>query len=363
LDEQLRRIQAGKSFTIRFRANPKANKILVTDIARGKLELPAFTNDAVLLKSDGIPTYHFAHVIDDHLMRTTIVIRGDEWLATLPLHIALFAACGFKPPKYAHTAPVMKEDNGGKRKISKRKDPEAAVSYFIEAGFPAAGVTEYLLTLLNSNFEDWRRANQDAPTTDFPFNLKKLSPSGALFDLAKLDDVCKNVVARMPAQTVLDAVLIWAKQYDPELEACLSADPAYALAMFAIGRGGKKPRKDFARWGQVKDQFAPFFDTLYSPAKLETPDAHAIVQAFLENADNLPIDSFARIRSVCEPLGYSADMIAYKANPTAYKGSITDVSTVIRLAITGRENSPDLGAVMRVLGESRVLARLRAFSL
>jgi len=359
LEEQLRRIEAGEPYTLRLRSPGDANrKIVVNDLIRGKLELPEYDMDVVLLKADGIPTYNFAHVVDDHLMRVTHAVRGDEFLATLPLHAQLFHLLGLKAPKYAHLAPIMKLDpeTGGKRKLSKRKDPESAVSALVQAGYPNAALHEYLVTLLNSNFEDWRRANPDLPLSKFPFSLKKMPPSGALFDLLKLEDVSKTVISRMSAEQVYEQALEWANTYDPEL-AELLADQDYALAMLSIDRGGKKPRKDIARWGQVRETFSYFYDRLFESQIMDKPE---ILQAYLDVYD--PDDDkdawFAKIKSICEPLGYCPDVKAYKADPDAWKGHVGDVSGAIRMAVTGRENTPDLWAVMRVLGEERVRGRL-----
>ena len=364
LAEQLRRVEAGEAHTLRLRSDgDESRKFVVQDVVRGKLELPENIMDAVLLKADGIPTYHFAHAVDDHLMRTTHVIRGDEWLASLPLHIALFHACGFKPPKYAHTPVIMKidEETGGKRKLSKRKDPEAAVRWFAEQGYPREAVLEYLLTLLNSGFEDWRRANPDAPQDAYPFQLKKLSPSGALFDLAKLEDVSKGVIARWPAEKIYEGALAWADAYDPAWAALLSSDRDYAVAMFAIDRGGKKPRKDLARWNQARETFSYFFDALYEAGHgSPCPCASDILRTYLDVYD--PADDkdawFAKIKALCEPLGFCPDVKAYKADPEAWKGHVGDVSGVIRVAVTGRENTPDLWSVMAVLGMDTVKQRL-----
>jgi len=360
LEEQLRRVQAGEEYTLRLRSPGDASrKITVQDLIRGKLELPEYDMDVVLLKADGIPTYHFAHAVDDHLMRVTHVIRGDEWLASLPLHAQLFRLLGFKMPKYAHLAPMMKLDpeTGGKRKLSKRKDPESAVSALVRAGYPNAALHEYLVTVLNSNFEDWRRANPQAPLAGFPFSLKKMPPSGALFDLPKLEDVSKTVISRMSAEQVYAQALAWADTYDTELAGLLRQDEAYATAVFSIDRGGKKPRKDIARWGQVRETFSYFYDALFEPQHVSAPE---ILQAYLDVCD--PDDDkdawFAKIKSICEPLGYCPDVKAYKAGPGAWKGHVGDVSGVIRMAVTGRENTPDLWAVMRVLGEESVRKRI-----
>ena len=362
-EEQLKRIEAGEPFTLRLRSpGDESRKIVIEDIVRGKMEFPENIMDIVILKADGIPTYHFAHAVDDHLMRTTHAIRGDEWIASLPLHIQLFTVLGFKPPKYAHTAAVMKEENGGKRKLSKRKDPEAAVSWFVEQGYPALAVQEYLLTLLNSNFEDWRRENPTARLTEFPFSLKKMSASGALFDLTKLEDVSKNVISRMKAEDVYAQTLAWAGEFDPDLAALLERDGAYAIAMLAIDRDNKKPRKDIGRWNQVRGLFGYFYDELCEPLPQAHPDAGEILRAYLDayNPEDDKDAWFARIKSICEPLGYAPDVKSYKLNPGQLKGHVGDVSGVVRWAVTSRANTPDLWAVMRVLGETRVRRRVQA---
>lgn len=252
---------------------------------RGKIEMPENIIDEVLLKSDGVPTYHFAHVCDDHFMRTTHVIRGEEWISSVPKHIALFKACGYRVPKYAHTPQVMKidEETGAKRKLSKRKDPEAAVSYFVEQGYPKESVIEYIMTLLNSNFEDWRRANPTEDCWKFPFNLKKMSVSGCLFDMAKLNDVSKNIISHMTADEVLGNILNWAKEYDEELYKLLDSNRDFARGIFSIDRDCPKPRKDIANWEQVKDFVSYFYDEIYTPdytlpENISAGDAAAILQ-------------------------------------------------------------------------------------
>lgn len=368
-EEQKAKIEAGVPYVLRFRSGGDPEKrIFFDDVIRGKIEMPENIIDEVLLKSDGIPTYHFAHVCDDHFMRTTHVIRGEEWISSVPKHIALFKACGFKVPKYAHTPQVMKidEQDGTKRKLSKRKDPEAAVGYFVEEGFPKESLLEYLLTLLNSNFEDWRRANPKEDLFSFKFNLKKMSSSGCLFDLVKLTDVSKNVISVMDADTVLDRVLTWAESYDSELFALLNRDTGYAKGIFSIDRGTPKPRKDIAKWSEVKDYCKYFYDELFDeepilPANIKSEDAVAILNAYEkiydENDDK--DEWFAKIKSICEPLGYTPNVKEYKKNPDAYKGHVGDVSTVIRLAVTARRNTPDLCSIMALLGKDRVLERLQ----
>lgn len=367
-DEIKERIDAGQPYVLRFRADGDENKkIIFEDVIRGKIEMPENIIDEVLLKSDGIPTYHFAHVCDDHFMRTTHVIRGEEWISSVPKHIALFKACGYKVPKYAHTPQVMKidEEDGTKRKLSKRKDPEAAVSYFVEQGFPKESVLEYLVTLLNSNFEDWRRANPKADIFEFPFNLKKMSASGCLFDLIKLTDVSKNVISVMTARQVYDNVEKWAKTYDEQLYSLFTANPDYAKNILNIDRENPKPRKDIAEWSQVRDYVAYFYDELYMPDytmpdHITAEDAKAILQTYTEVYDeNDDKDAwFAKIKEMCEPLGFTPNVKEYKKNPDAWKGHVGDVSTVLRIAVTSRTNTPDLYMILKLLGKEKVMERL-----
>lgn len=360
-------IEAGKPFVLRLRADGDENRrIAVDDIIRGKVEFPENVQDVILLKTDGIPTYHFAHAVDDHLMRTTHVIRGDEWLSSLPVHIALFKACGFKPPKYAHISPIMKEENGGKRKLSKRKDPEAAVTYYAEQGYPAECVLEYLLTLANSNFEDWRRANPNAKQSEFPFNMKKMSASGALFDLVKLHDVSKNVIAGMAVEDMLGKLLAWAAEYDPELYSLFDADREKLAALLAVDRVGcKKPRKDIGKWSEVRAYFSYMYDSLYEkdftlPENIDPKDAAAILKAYSEIYS--PEDDkevwFEKIKSLCESFGFTPNVKEYKQKPDAFKGHVGDVSSIIRIAVTSRRNTPDLCSLMRILGGETVKNRI-----
>lgn len=367
-DEQKAKIESGVPYVLRFRSDGSSDKrIFFDDVIRGKIEMPENIIDEVLLKSDGIPTYHFAHVCDDHFMRTTHVIRGEEWISSVPKHIALFKACGFKAPKYAHTPQVMKidEDDGTKRKLSKRKDPEAAVSYFVQEGFPKEGLLEYLLTLLNSNFEDWRRANPKEDLFSFKFNLKKMSSSGCLFDLVKLTDVSKNVISVMTAETVLERVLVWAESYDKELFNLLNRDKEYAKGIFSIDRGTAKPRKDIAKWSDVRDYVKYFYDELFDeepqlPENINNDDAIKILEAYEKVYDENDDKDiwFQKLKDICEPLGFTPNVKEYKKNPDAYKGHIGDVSTVVRLAVTSRRNTPDLCSIMALLGKDRVLDRI-----
>ncbi|MBQ3063836.1 MAG: glutamate--tRNA ligase [Clostridia bacterium] len=371
-DRPLEEIQAaldkGLPFVLRYRSTGSLeHKIKFTDLIKGNLELTENDMDHVLLKSDGIPTYHFAHAVDDHLMHTTHVVRGDEWLPTLPFHLQLFRSLGFKPPKYLHIGPLMKMDGDSKRKLSKRKDPELALTYYREAGFPVKSVYEYLMTVLNSNFEDWRRANPDAPIDDFKFSYKKMNPAGSLFDAAKLRDVSKNVISRMSTEEIYAEVTDWAKDYDTDLYAHLTADADYTKKILAIGRGGKKPRKDFAVLADVRPYLDFFFDDWFAvtdeyPAQFDKADILKALEGFLatyDEADDMTV-WFDKIKAMADGLGFAADMKAYKENPTAYKGNVADISMFLRVAVTGRQNAPDMYAVMHILGPDRVKARIEA---
>ena len=367
LEDVQAQLEAGNPWVLRFRSEGNIeNQFKFDDLVKGKLTITENNVDHVLLKSDGIPTYHFAHAVDDHLMRTIHVVRGDECMATLPFHIQLFQALGFKLPKYVHIGTLMKMDGTTKRKFSKRKDPESALTYYKAEGFPVESVREYLLTLLNSNFEDWRRANPDAEIDDFKFSPKKLNPAGGLFDFAKLVDVSKNVLSRMSAEKVYTLLLEWAQEFDADFAEKLSADPAYATAILAIGRGGKKPRKDLATWKEAKPYMGFFYDeymeTPVFDEKLSKDTVATILDKFLAAYD--PADDsnlwFEKVKAITEEIGFTTDMKAYKADPAAFPGTVADVSAVIRMAVTGKTNSPDLYTVMQILGEDRSKARITA---
>ena len=362
-------LAAGNPWVLRLLSDGDGEKkITFQDLVRGKLEMPVNDEDFVLLKSDGIPTYHFAHAVDDHLMGTNLVIRGEEWLPSLPKHLQLFYYLGFKAPKYMHISQIMRLDElGNKKKLSKR-DMGANLDDYAKMGYCAEAVAEYVLTLLNSNYEEWRAANATLPYTDFPFNIKKMSASGCLFDFQKLNDVSKNVLSRMTAEEVYDRVVAWSAEYDTELNTVLTRDPAYAKAILAIGRGGKKPRKDFTVWTDVKPYLDFFYDDLFAikdafPEGTDLADVKATIEAFKASYD--PADEmtvwFDKVKAIATDLGYAADMKAYKADPTAFKGSVADISGFLRLAVTGKLNAPDLYTVMQLLGKDRVFARLDAF--
>ncbi len=369
VEEMAEKIKAGEPYIIRFKSPGREDrKIKHKDVIKGNVDFPENDQDIVIIKADGLPTYHFAHAVDDHLMHTTHVIRSDEWLSSVPLHLQLFHELGFKAPKYAHISPIMKNDNGGKRKLSKRKDPEAAVSYYKEQGIPADAVKEYLLNIANSTFENWRRANPDKPMEEFDFQLNKMSVSGALFDMVKLLDIGKTVISKMTAEAVYEKALEWAKEYDSELEALLQ-DKEYALKVFGIERGNKKPRKDIAKWSDVKENIDYMYDSEfynkvqeypYQPAISDKEDISKILDLYIEKYYDENDDKqawFDKIKALAVEMGYAGEVKEFKANPGMYKAHVGDVSTVLRVALTSRTNTPDMYEIMQVLGKDRIAKR------
>lgn len=364
LDEMAEKIKAGVPYVVRFKSPGREDrKIECHDVIKGKVIFPENDVDIPIIKSDGLPTYHFAHLVDDHLMHTTHVVRSDEWLSSLPLHLQLFQSAGFKAPKYCHIAPIQKMDDGNKRKLSKRKDPEAAVSYYEEIGVPPDAVKEYLINIANSTFENWRRQNKEAAITDFKFELNKMSVSGALFDMVKLFDVSKNVISRYDAQTVYDHGYEWASKHDEELKNLLD-QKEYALKVIGIERGNAKPRRDLAKWSDLKENIIYMFEdpTEYDYDKITGEDAKQVIEEYMKVYD-LNDDKqtwFDKMKDVAEKCGCAREVKDYKANPDNYKGHVGDVSTVIRVALTGRRNTPDLYEIMEVLGNDKVQARLES---
>ncbi len=368
VEEMAEKIKNGDSYIIRFKSPGREDKkIKHHDVIKGNVDFPENDQDIVIIKADGLPTYHFAHAIDDHLMRTTHVIRGDEWLSSVPLHLQLFHELGFKAPKYAHIAPIMKNDNGNKRKLSKRKDAEAAVSYYEEEGIPAEAVKEYLLNIANSNFENWRRANPDKSMGEYELQLNKMSVSGALFDMVKLLDVGKTVISRMTAEKVYEEALNWAKKHDEELTKMLE-DKGYALKVFGIERGNKKPRKDISKWSEVKQNIEYMYDEKFYDKLQEYPyqvikdkeDIKKILTLYLEKYYDDSYDKqtwFDKIKELASEMGYAKEVKEFKANPEQYKAHVGDVSTVLRVALTGRTNTPDMYEIMQVLGKDRIAKR------
>lgn len=365
VEEAKKRIENGEEYVVRLKSPGSAdNRIKFKDAIKGEIEMPENILDVVLLKKDGTPTYHFAHAVDDHLMRTTHVIRGDEWISSVPIHLQLFRLLGFKPPKYAHISPIMKEENGGKRKLSKRKDPEAAVSFYSEQGYPKGAIWEYLMTLANSNYEDWRLANREADINEFKFSLNKMSKAGALFDLVKLADVSKNYISTLSAEEVYEMVTEWAQLNNEKLYSLLSEDEEYAKAIFAIERGNAKPRKDIGTWSDVEEYVAYFYDELWNRERsfadnLTNGDMIEILEKYKDIYDeNAEADDwFPTVRDMAESLGYAKAPKEYKKNPDDYKGHVGDVAGVIRVAVTGRRNTPDLYEIMQVLGSEEVMKR------
>ena len=360
------KILAGEKWTLRLKSPGSIDKKCVfEDMIKGKIEMPENVQDIVLLKSDGIPTYHFASVVDDHLMRTTHIVRGDEWISSCPIHLQLNKLLGFKTPKFVHVAPIMKSEGEGKRKLSKRKDPEAAVTYYSEQGYPSESVNEYMMTLANSNFEDWRRANKTEDINKFPFNIKKMSVSGALFDIAKLDDISKTVISVMDCKKVFELSHEWAKEYCKPLAKLYEADSEYATAILNIDRGNKKPRKDIAKWSDIPDYISYMYDETFIPDYTlcgnATADLAAKVLKIYENSFDINDDKdnwFERIKAICPKVGCTPNVKEYKQNPEAFSGHVGDVSTVIRVALTGRTNTPDLYSITKLLGKQRVAERL-----
>ena len=370
VDMAIEKIKNGDSYIVRLKSpgNPD-KKIKHKDLIKGNIEFPENDQDIVIIKSDGLPTYHFAHAVDDHLMRTNLVIRADEWVASVPLHLQLFYMLGFKPPKYAHIAPIMKEEDGNKRKLSKRKDPEAAVSYYREEGIPKEAVIEYLMNIANSNFEAWRKGNKDKSIDDFNFDIKKMGVSGALFDMVKLLDVSKTVISTYSAEKVLEDVLNWSNIYDKDLYELLNRDKEYALKIFGIERGNVKPRKDIAKWSDVKDSIIYMFDDRFLTSNIEyeyqkvtdEDEIKKIVTTYFDKYYDENDDKqtwFNKMKDLSEELGYAREVKEYKNNPDSYKGHVGDISTVIRVKVTGRANTPDLYEILQVLGKESILKRV-----
>lgn len=370
IDMAYEKIKAGDPYIIRLKSpgNPE-KKIKCKDIIKGSVDMPENDVDEVIIKSDGLPTYHFAHAVDDHLMGTTHVIRSDEWLPSVPRHLQLFYILGFKAPKYAHISPIMKMDEGAKRKLSKRKDPEAAVSYYKEIGIPKDAVKEYLLNIANSNFEMWRKQNPDKSLDEFNLELTKMGVSGALFDIVKLQDVSKGVISKYSAERIYDETLEWAKEYDKELAELLETQKEYSLKVFGIERGNVKPRKDIAKWSDVKENISYMYDEKFFTSTNEyefqkindKAKIKEILTKYVEKYFNLNDDKetwFNKMKDLSEELGYAREVKLFKQEPEKYEAHVGDVSTVLRVAITKRQNTPDLYEIMQVLGKDSIIKRI-----
>ena len=369
IDMAAEKIKNGDPYIIRFKSpgNPD-KKIKHKDVIKGNVDFPENDQDIVIIKSDGLPTYHFAHLVDDHLMRTNMVIRGDEWLASVPLHLQLFYVAGFKAPKYAHIAPMMKTDGDGKRKLSKRKDPESAVSYYKEEGIPKQSVLEYLMNIANSNFEIWKKQNPDKSMYEFNFDIKKMGVSGALFDMVKMLDVSKNVISKFGTEEVYNNSYIWAKEYDTELKEMLD-QKEYSMKVLGIERGNVKPRKDIAKWSDVKENIYYMYDEKFIPAEInyefqkitDEQEVKKLVKLYFEKYYNENDDKqvwFEKMKDLAESQGYAREVKEFKTNPDKYPGHVGDVSTVIRVAMTGRCNTPDLYEILKVLGKESIEKRI-----
>jgi glutamyl-tRNA synthetase len=373
LEEIQSRINDGQAFVVRLRsqgthdcAEEEIRMISVEDGIRGTLSMPENDQDVVLLKANGIPTYHFAHVVDDHLMRTTHVVRGAEWLPSLPIHVELFQTMGWPLPIYCHTAQLMKMEDGNKRKLSKRKDPELSLDYYRSEGYHPKAVREYLLTILNSNYEEWRLENPDAAQNDFEFTVEKMSNSGTLFDLDKLNDISKDVLVKLPAEELCRFLIGWAKKYRPEIAPLLSNEEDYLKKILDLGREGDKPRKDFIFAKQMFEFISYFYDGYFKiedayPENVSEEDAKTILAAYLETYDHKDDQAqwFDKIREIATANGYAAKPKDFKKNPELYKGHVGDVSTVIRIALMGRAMSPDIWEIQQILGEEKTKERIK----
>ncbi len=372
-DEAIKKIENGDNYIIRLKSpgNPE-KRVVFHDLIKGETSFPENNQDIVLIKGDGLPTYHFAHIIDDALMGTTHVIRGEEWLSSLPIHVQLFDILGFTRPEYAHIPTIMKLDGSSKRKLSKRKDPESAVSYYKEQGYPKASVVEYLLNIINSSFEEWRAENQTVNYHEFPVALDKMSKSGALFDIIKLNDVSKDVISKMKADEVYALYTEWAKEYDEEMYQLVTSHEAIARQIFNIDKDGQKPRKDFAKWAEVREKICYFFMPLFEkesidqielPKNMVLSEAVRIIEAYLEayQYDTDQETWFEQLKAVAIELGYTADRKAFKKTPEAFKGMVSDVAGAVRAALTHRANTPDLYTIMHIIGEEEVRSRLGLF--
>lgn len=372
-EEAIAKIKAGQPYILRLKSpGREEERVNFTDLIKGETSFPENVQDVVIIKADGLPTYHFAHVIDDHFMGTTAVVRGEEWLSSLPIHVQLFKVLGFETPAYAHIPNVMKLDGEAKRKLSKRKDPESAVSYYREEGYPKDSVVEYLLNIINSSYEEWRMENPRVDYHEFPVALDKMSKSGALFDLVKLNDVSKDVISKMPADKVYTLYTQWAKDFDEEMYTLATKHEEMTRAIFNIDKEGPKPRKDYGKWSEVREKICYFYEELFLeetvdqvelPKNVTLEDAQAIIKAYqaVYNYDTDQETWFNELKEMAIALGYTADRKAYKKTPEAFKGMVSDVAGAVRSAISHRTNTPDLFTIMHIIGEEAVRARFEAF--
>ena len=370
VEEQIEKIKANTPYVIRFRSNGDFdNKIVFEDLVKGRLSLSENDIDDVIMKSDNmLPTYHFAHVVDDHLMHTTHVVRGEEWLPSVTKHIEMFKAFGFKPPKYIHTPLIIKRDGDSVRKISKRKDPEASMSYYTEKGYPEEAVIEALMTIINSNYEEWHTNNPDKTFRDFTFSPKKMSSSGALFDLEKLNNISRDVISKMTKEELLERSLNWANKFDEELKELIEKDKEYYMNIINIERCQKKPRKDYETYSDIKNYIWYMYDELfikedktYEFNGIDIEEVRNVLKTYFDKYYDASFDKdtwFNKMKEAAEEMGYCANMKEYKLNPDNYKGSIADFSMIIRVALTTKTTTPDLYEIMKLLGTDRIKERI-----
>ncbi len=370
IDEAMERIKNGEKYVIRFKSMGDFDKkFIFEEQNKGKMEFPENDLDFPIMKSeDLLPTYHFAHLVDDHLMRTTHVVRGEEWISSVPIHHELFKTFGYKMPKYIHNSLILKKDGDTIRKISKRKDPEALMFYYTEKGYPAAAVIESVMTIANSNYEEWRTSHPDAPFYEFDFSPKKMSASGALFDLDKLDNISKNIISKMNKDELYGELLEWTRNYDEEFFELLSADEDYAKRILNIEREQKKPRKDYACYSEVKGKIWYMFDALWDKETKgyefqtisDLDEIKKLVSTYFDKYYDEADDKdtwFGKVKELAKEFGYAPEVKEYKENPEAYKGHVGDVSTVLRIVLTREVMTPDLYELMSILGKDRMLKR------
>lgn len=368
VDEAMARIKAGEDYIIRFRSMGDNNqKFKFKDLVKGEIELPENDLDIVIMKKDGLPTYHFAHLVDDYLMGTTHVIRGEEWLSSVPVHIELFRTLGVKPPKYIHSPLIMKKDGDTVRKISKRKDPEASMSFYREHGFPTDAVIESLMTIINSNYEEWHTANPDKSYLDFNYSPKKMSSSGALYDLDKLINISKNIISKYSKEVLCEKAYNWALSYSSELRELIDQDRDYFMDVINIEREQKKPRKDIAKYEDILDNIWYMYDSLFDKENkvyeyqkiTDKNEIRKILKLYMDKYFDVSDKDvwFNKIKLLCDELGYASNMKEYKENPSRFKGNVADVSTVLRVALTTKSMTPDLYEIMKIIGKDRVYNR------
>ncbi|MBR3162427.1 MAG: glutamate--tRNA ligase [Bacilli bacterium] len=372
IDEAYEQIKKGKDYIIRFKSKGNfEEKFRFDDLVKGKLLLPENDEDFVIMKSDGLPTYHFAHIVDDYLMGTTHVIRGEEWISSVPKHIEMFKAFGFKPPKYIHSPLIMKKDEetAKLRKISKRKDPEALMTYYTEHGYPTLAVIESLMTIINTNYEEWHMQNPDKSYLDFEYSPKKMSASGGLYDLDKLKNISKTVISKMTKEELCNNAYKWACTYSEELKELIDKDKDYFMSIINIEREQKKPRKDITKYEDIIDNIWYMYDDLYYSKDKKydwqkinnLEEINRIIELYLDKYLDLSDKDtwFNKIKELTDELGYCSNMKEYKNNPDNYKGSVADISTVLRVALTSKSMTPDLYEIMNILGKDKVVERYK----